>query len=156
MSPTILFVGRHRPGVEGAPGTLSFLGKQHQGTLSSRARLQSSVRNRKVSGGGSLAVPLPSLFQRFLGRMLDRPGVGPVSTFAARQTPETTKLKGWTAGDQASVMADVSCLEAFSVAVISVVTAREPPKPLAATRHLRWRCGTHHFAANGSTSHLRN
>ena len=126
MSPTILFVGRHRPGVEGAPGTLSFLGKQHQGTLSSRARLQSSVRNRKVSGGGSLAVPLHSLFQRFLCRMLDRPGLAHVSTFAARQTPETVKLKGWTAGDQRSVMADVSCLEAFCVAVISGNSAGAP------------------------------
>ena len=65
----------------------------------------SSVKRQeqKVSGGRSLAVPLHSLFQRFLCRMLDRPGVGPVSTFAARQTPETTKLKGWTAGDQPSI-----------------------------------------------------
>lgn len=32
----------------GCPGTLPFLGEQRHGTLSSRARLRSSVRNRKL------------------------------------------------------------------------------------------------------------
>lgn len=67
--------------------------------------------------------PVPAIL---LPHTLDRPGVGPVSTFIAHQTPETTKLKGWTAGDQLSVRADVNFLGAFCVAVISGNNAEAP------------------------------